>query len=166
MLQFVGELESSLLDFNDGWGGGSVSLRNMLTLSPHQVQMLKNSFFDLSEFRKKQTFFSCFVRMNVLIREDFHKPPDVAAADALRASKNADYLSSHLSFTRRICNIAEKLFHAEVEKRKATLQNELVVLNVSGAMGGDPLNRVSENHTRVVRISATEGHVFRSNFSN
>lgn len=163
VLRFVCELESLLFDFADGWGGGSVSLRNMLTPSPHQVSILKNSFTELTRFRKRESnFLSISTRMEKLEKNKFQKPPQQAAADALKAAKDADYFSSHLSFCRRICDVAEKLFDVDPEQRKATLEKELIVLNASGAMGGDPLNQVNSNLKRVVRIPTTEGHVFRS----
>jgi hypothetical protein len=93
------------------------------------------------------------------------KPPEVLAQEALRVAKNADYLSCHLSFTRRLCDIAERLRFLPIEDRPETLQTELAKLNASGTMGGDPLNKVKiddQDHTRVVRIPITEGHVFRS----
>jgi len=164
VLRFVCELESLLFDFQDGWGGGSVSLRNMLTPSPHQVTMLKEGMLQLAEYRRDtaEFFLSRSARMDKLLQAKFTKPPEEAAQDALRAAKNADYFSSHLSFTRRICDVAEKLRFLEVEERAPTLEKELATLNASGAMGGDPLNRISDRLMRIVRVPATEGHVFRS----
>ena len=163
VLRFVCELESLLFDFADGWGGGSVSLRNMLTPSPHQVALLKEEMTQLQMARKKGSFhLSRSTRMDKILHNKFQKPPDVAAQDALRAAKNADYFSTHLSFTRRLCDVAEKLRFLEVDERKPTLERELTLLNSSGSMGGDPLNRLTVQLVRVVRIPTTEGHVFRS----
>lgn len=164
VLRFVCELESLLFDFQDGWGGGSISLRNMLTPSPHQVIMLKEGMLQLADCRRDAAdlFLSRSARMDKLLQAKFTKPPEEAAQDALRAAKHADYFSSHLSFTRRICDVAEKLRFLEVEERASTLEKELSSLNASGAMGGDPLNRVSDRLMRIVRVPATEGHVFRS----
>jgi hypothetical protein len=92
-------------------------------------------------------------------------PPEVLAKEALRIAKNADYLSSHLSFTKRLCDIAERLRFLPIEDRPGRLQEELAKLNASGTMGGDPLNKVKkdeQDHVRVVRIPITESHVFRS----
>jgi hypothetical protein len=64
-----------------------------------------------------------------------------------------------------LCDIAERLRFLPIEDRPETLQTELAKLNASGTMGGDPLNKVKiddQDHTRVVRIPITEGHVFRS----
>jgi hypothetical protein len=164
VLRFVCELESLLFDFQDGWGGGSISLRNMLTPSPHQVPMLKDGMLQLAECRRglADHFLSRSARMDKLLQAKFTKAPEEAAEDALRAAKNADYFSSHLSFTRRICDVAEKLRFLEVEDRAGILEQELSSLNASGAMGGDPLNRISDRLMRIVRVPATEGHVFRS----
>ena len=87
---------------------------------------------------------------------------ELMAQEALRIAKNADYLSSHLAFTKRLCDIAEKLRFLPVPERPTFLQRELSKLNASGTMGGDPLNKVKTHHSRVVRIPTTEGHVFRS----
>ena len=90
--------------------------------------------------------------------------PEYLAKEALRIAKNADYLSTHLAFTKRMGDIAERLFHQPVENRKSILQTELAKLNSSGTMGGDPLNQVrtGDLHNRIVRIPMNEGHVFRS----
>ena len=96
--------------------------------------------------------------------------PERMAQEALRIAKNADYVSSHLAFTKRLCDIAERLRFMPVEERSPALSAELAKLNASGAMGGDPLNKVRQNSNscythntaRVVRIPTTEGHVFRS----
>lgn len=92
------------------------------------------------------------------------RSPQNMAQEALRIAKNADYFSSHLAFTKRLCDIAEKLRFMPVDQRAKALQKDLAQLNVSGAMGGDPLNKVRDNHdhSRVVRLPSTEGHVFRS----
>lgn len=165
VLRFVCELESLLFDFYGGWGGGTVSLRNMLTPSPHQVELLSDGMSQLSDYRRcaAHIFLSRSARMDKLLQAKFSKPPEDAAEDALNAARHADYFSSHLSFTRRICDVAEKLRFLEVDERDSTLEQELQTLNASGAMGGDPLNRVTrENLMRVVRVPATESHVFRS----
>jgi phosphatidylinositol 4-kinase B len=165
VLRFVCELESLLFDFKGGWGGGSVSLRNILTPSPHQVTMLSDAIEQLMVYRRciSHKFFARSIRMEKLLQVRLSKPPDEAAEDALRVAKHADYFSSHLSFTRRICDVAEKLRFIEVDEREAKLKEELSTLNSSGLMGGDPLNRVTkDNLMRVVRVPPTEGHVFRS----
>jgi hypothetical protein len=86
------------------------------------------------------------------------------ASDALHIAKNADYLSTHIAFTKRLGDIAYRLYYQPIDKRKNILEAELAKLNASGTMGGDPLNRVKLNnyHTRVARIPIREGHVFRS----
>lgn len=164
VLRFVCELESLLFDFQDGWGGGSVSLRSMLTPSKHQVILLKDEMMHLTQTRKKLSniFLSRSTRVEKLSDLKFTKPPEEAAEDALKAAKYADYFSSHLSFTRRICDVAEKLRFLDVSKRPAVLQKEMDILNSSGSMGGDPLNRVKDGLVRIVRVPSKEGHVFRS----
>ncbi len=177
ILRFICELESLLFDFEQGWGGGSVSLRHMLLPSVHQVLLLKQTMMELQDYRQRQqemasNNFYCFysphlsrsVRWDKLANPDEREslPPEQAALQALRIARNADYISSHLSFTRRLCEIAEKLRFMEVEQRAAALTRELESLNSSGGMGGDPLNKVRSYLTRVVRIPAQEGHVFRS----
>jgi phosphatidylinositol 4-kinase B len=165
VLRFVCELESLLFDFKGGWGGGSVSLRNILTPSPHQVTLLSDAMEQLMVYRRciSHKFFARSIRMEKLLQDRHSKPPDEAAEDALRVAKHADYFSSHLSFTRRICDVAEKLRFVEVDEREVKLEKELSTLNSSGLMGGDPLNRVAKDSLmRVVRVPPTEGHVFRS----
>jgi len=163
VLRFVCELESLLFDFSEGWGGGSVSLRGMLTPSSQQVLILREHMALLQEARKNGRFhLSRSSRIDKINHSKFQKPPEIAAQEALRAAKHADYFSSHLSFTRRLCDIAERLRFLEVQDRNPTLVRELVLLNSSGGMGGDPLNRSSDQLVRVVRIPTTEGHVFRS----
>lgn len=166
VLRFVCELESHVFDFVGGWGGGSVSLGNMVTPSPHQVQLLRKAMDTLNGTRQKASGNSLPIsaRSENLQRNKFQQPPEVAAERALRAAKNADYFSSHLSFTRRLCDVAEKLRFLEPERRSGALEEELAALNASGSMGGDPLNRVrmASRLDRVVRVPQTEGHVFRS----
>jgi hypothetical protein len=55
--------------------------------------------------------------MDKLRQAKFTKPPEEAAEDALKAAKNADYFSSHLSFTRRICDIAAE---AQISRNRRT----------------------------------------------
>lgn len=96
---------------------------------------------------------------------DSEESPEVLAMEAVRRTSNADYLSCHLSFIKRLCDVAEKLRFLPVNERKAALCTELGKLNASGMMGGDPTNVIKEStegHTRMVRIPIMEGHVFRS----
>jgi hypothetical protein len=81
----------------------------------------------------------------------------------LMVARNADYFSSHVAFSRRLADVAEKLRFLDLGQRASVLEEELVLLNSSGMLGGDPLNRCgSAQLTRVVRLPPTEGHVFRS----
>jgi len=165
VLRFVCELESLLFDFQDGWGGGSISLRHMLTPSKHQVTLLRDEMMELTKNRKdtSSTFLSRSIRMEILSQAKFSKPPEEAAQEALKAAKCADYFSSHLSFTRRICDVAEKLRFLDVSRREPELKKEMDSLNSSGSMGGDPLNQTKGDCLmRVLRVPSTEGHVFRS----
>jgi hypothetical protein len=172
VLRFLCELESLLFDFDGGWGGGSVTVGQFLSPSTHQIVLLKASMDRIQLYRlEEQDRLSRSQRLHKIKRSKRNGEvatdvaPEVLAQEALRVAKNADYLSSHLAFTKRLCDIAEKLRFLPLEDRPNTLQAELSKLNASGTMGGDPLNIVvakDTDHTRVVRIPTTEGHVFRS----
>jgi hypothetical protein len=164
VLRFVCELESLLFDFEHGWGGGSVSLKNMVQPSPHQVTLLRLAFLQLQDLRQEKSLsLSRSVRMDKLKYTKFRLAPNQASLEALRVAQNADYFSSHLSYTRRLGDVAEKLRFMEVNERAGALERELNLLNSSGGMGGDPLNRIHDHHLiRVVRVPNKEGHVFRS----
>jgi hypothetical protein len=167
VIRFLCELESVLFDFDSGWGGGRVTVGKLLTPSNHQIQLLKDGMAEIQKYRIKQTeHLSQSCRLDKLNgRHRWNEQevgPEMMAREALRIANNADYLSSHLAFTRRLCDIAEKLRFQPVPKRAGLLQSELIKLNSSGAMGGDPLNVVKDSQSRVVRIPAKEGHVFRS----
>jgi hypothetical protein len=109
-----------------------------------------------------EVYLSKSVRRDKLEHAKVSLPPEQAAQEALRIASNADYFSSHLSFVRRLGDVAEKLRHLDVQVRGETLERELALLNSSGSMGGDPLNWIQTNLTRVVRVPQKEGHVFRS----
>jgi len=193
VLRFVCELESILFDFDGGWGGGSISLRSMLSPSQHQGDLVRDAMSVLQYHRRFGTHcLTRSVRLDKLRREtaeeNFEKmgkehsnydspltqkkktSSSVAAAMAkMQIAKNADYFSSHLMFSRRLGDIAEKLRFMDVEKRALALERELDVLNSSGRMGGDPMNIVSDfssggmsGLSNVVNVPSTEGHVFRS----
>lgn len=91
-----------------------------------------------------------------------------AAAERIRTVQNADYYSYQLSFSRRLGDIAERLRFMDVETRSRALEGELDVLNASGKMGGDPLNRIVDSEgnagslAHVVHLPRSEGHVFNS----
>jgi hypothetical protein len=156
VLRFLCELESLLFDFDGGWGGGSVAVGKLLKPTPHQVQLLKTSATQLRQLRPR----SVLRRRGGLL-----SPHDAHEAEARRKytiARNADYFTCHLNFSKRLSEIAEKLRLMEVPERSPALEQELTLLNSSGAMGGDPLNRVRKSLIRVVRLPATEGHVFRS----
>lgn len=163
VMRFVCELESSLFGYSGGWGGGSVSLRKVLKASPHQDELIKQYMAGIQEMRKSVPhMLTRSVRMDFLTDAKREKDPDLAVQEAMRIARNADYFSSHLNFTRRLCDIAEKMRFLDVKERASALEEELFALNASGAMGGDPLNRVMEHHIRVVGMPTKEGHVFRS----
>lgn len=163
VLRFVCELESLLFGKVGGWGSGSVSLGKMFAPSDHQNALIKLYMENVQEFRKETPqFLTRSVRMESLSHAKFEKDPEVAVMEAMRIARNADYLSSHLNFSRRLCDIAEKMFQIEVKDRAGALQVELGLLNASGTMGGDPLNSCLEHHIRVVGLPSKEGHVFRS----
>lgn len=167
VIRFLCELESVLFDFDSGWGGGSVTVGSLLAPSNHQIQLLRDGMAEIQKYRMTQTEHlsqSCRLdKLNGRRRgNEQDAGPEMMAKEALRIARNADYLSSHLAFTKRLCDIAEKLRFQPVPNRAGMLQSELMKLNCSGAMGGDPLNVVKDSHSRVVRIPAKEGHVFRS----
>jgi hypothetical protein len=162
VLRFVCELESLLFDFDGGWGGGSVSLGRILSPTNHQVELLKERMQQIQTLRRNQHILSSSARLDLLTRSKITLHPQVAANEKLRMAKNADYFSCNLNFTRRLSDIAEKLRFMDVSDRDAALQEELELLNASGTMGGDPLNKIRDHLVRVVRVPTTEGHVFRS----
>lgn len=157
VLQFVCELESLLFDFEGGWGGGSVSLGHLLRVRSSRsdtVPRLRAAALAVMG-QRQPSLFPCSVRR--LGR--MPKTPE----QKLVLARNADYFSSHVAFSRRLADVAEKLRFLDVGQRSSVLEEELVLLNSSGMLGGDPLNRCGNAHlTRVVRLPPTEGHVFRS----
>ena len=163
VMRFVCELESLLFGCTGGWGGGGVSLRTVLKPSQHQDELIKVYMAGIQEMRKEVPHtLTRSMRMEFLCNAKFGKDPDVAVQEAMRTARNADYFSSHMNFTRRLCDIAEKMRFLDVKDRASALEEELEMLNASGAMGGDPLNRVTDHHLRVVGVPKREGHVFRS----
>jgi hypothetical protein len=176
VLRFLCELESLLFDFDTGWGGGSVTVGRFLSPSNHQMDLLKMSIARIQKCRlaTEHDRLSRSHRLNKLQSTHPSSPsasptanqsPELLAMEAVRVANNADYLSSHLAFTKRLCDVAEKLRFLPVNERKGALSTELAKLNASGTMGGDPTNvtkEAHEGHTRVVRIPVMEGHVFRS----
>ena len=173
VLRFLCELESLLFEFEMGWGGGSVTVGQFLGPSAPQLEIMKCGMREIQSFRLIQPErLSRSQRERKILRDlERSEKGEVLtvsagelAQEALRIAKNADYISTHMAFTRRLGDIAYRLFHQPVENRRPILEAELAKLNSSGSMGGDPLNRVKQgsDHTRVVRIPTKEGHVFRS----
>ena len=162
VLRFVAELESVLFGHEDGWGGGSVTLGRMLSATGDQLIMLGLTVAQIQEYRS-----TAFCRLNNSVRRNLaldrkSQPPEKLAEEKLRIARNADYFTTHLNFTKRLCDIAEKLRFMDVSKRAEALVEELTLLNASGSLGGDPLNRIHDSFIRVIRVPNTEGHVFRS----
>jgi len=178
VIRFLCELESLLFDFDTGWGGGSVTVGQYMSPSNHQIELLKPSISRIQTYRlaAEHDRLTRSHRMDKLQKLMTYEnkndddtieaaSPEMLAKEALRIANNADYLTSHLAYTKRLCDITESLRFLPIEDRKSTLTTELAKLNASGTMGGDPINVVKGNdqgHTRVVRIPITEGHVFRS----
>ena len=177
VLRFVCELESYLFGHEDGWGGGSVTLGKMLSATSVQLRLLKKTITQIQDYRRR----SVFGKLHRSVRhpntsatttsllssssepeQQEEQFPEEMIQEKLRIAKNADYFTSHLNFTKRVCDIAEKLRFTDIRCRDEALQDELRLLNASGAMGGDPLNRISDSMVRIVRVPAKEGHVFRS----
>lgn len=151
VLRFLCELESLLFDFEDGWGGGSVAVGKLLKPTPDQVLLLKDSALQLRQLRPRK-----------LLRKRQDNQAEDQARRKYEVARNADYFTCHLNFSKRLSDIAEKLRMMEVQERSSALEEELQLLNASGAMGGDPLNRLRKSLVRVARVPTTEGHVFRS----
>ena len=153
VLRFVCELESVLFDFDGGWGGGSVAIGKFLQPTAAHGALLQKTAAQLVRLRKERN------PMAMVVATDTSTP-----AARLRIAQHADYFSCTLNFSRRLAEIAEKLRFAEVAERATLLEQELNILNASGAMGGDPLNRLAASGclTRVARVPSQEGHVFRS----
>ena len=182
IIRFLCELESLLFDFDGGWGGGSVTLGKMFIPTPHQVHIMKVAMTYIQQYRMgivnendtnkapnrpKGRCLSRSARWDRLFREydtsrTNDKSPTEQAQEKLRIAKHADYFSSHLIFSKRLADIAEKLRFLDVSERAGVLEHELNQLNASGVMGGDPLNRLRDHLIRVVRVPSTESHVFRS----
>eukprot|EP00977_Amphora_coffeiformis_P022409 scaffold10860_cov182-Amphora_coffeaeformis.AAC.26 len=164
ILSFVCELESLLFGYEEGWGGGSVCLGKMLVATGHQLELMQGTMKNIQTFRKSEHSYQLnrSARYDVLTGKCTTMEPAERAMEKLRIAKNADYFSGHLNFNKRLADVAEKLRFMDVSKRASALVEELDLLNSSGAMGGDPLNRVRDEHVRVVRVPNTEGHVFRS----
>jgi hypothetical protein len=172
VLRFLCELESLLFDFDGGWGGGSVCLGKMLQPTTHQLQLMKRvahqlvqallrSSSDNSNERRRRL--SRSARWDLLsVADRRNRPPEEQAAEKLRIARHADYYSCHLNFSKRLADIAEKLRFMDLTYRAGALEEELNLLNASGTMGGDPLNKIRDYLIRVVRVPSTEGHVFRS----
>jgi hypothetical protein len=182
VLRFLCELESLLFDYSDGtgiWGVGCVSLGNMLSPTPNQVELLKQTAKSIQSLRQELQKQSEGTTTGALLTRSARarvalgnrlSTDEEQANEKLRIAKNADYFSCHLNFSKRLADIAEKLRFMDIQERPPFLEEELNLLNSSGTMGGDPLNRLSssfgvngEQHLiRVVRIPSKEGHVFRS----
>ena len=170
VVRFLCELESLLFDFEKGWGGGSVTIGKFISPSSQQVDLLRDSMHRIQNCRLAAVHdrLTRSYRLEKLQKTpgvDMQESPELLAVEAVRRANNADYLSCHLSFIKRLCDVAEKLRFLPVTERKAALCTELGKLNASGMMGGDPTNVIKEStegHTRMVRIPIMEGHVFRS----
>ncbi|GKY97850.1 hypothetical protein MPSEU_000742900 [Mayamaea pseudoterrestris] len=163
IMRFLCELESLLFDAVDRFGSGTVALGKMFAPTVDQMERMRKAMFQIQDTRERS---GCRLarsyRHEKLSNLSHDMPAELAVQEKLRIARNADYYSSHLNFTKRICDIADRLRHMEVEERSAALAEELHLLNSSGAMGGDPLNAAQKDLCRVVRVPSTEGHVFRS----
>jgi len=179
LMRFLCELESLIFDIDGGWGGGTVSMREMYSPSDHQSTLIKNAMGILQMHRRFGSHhLSRSVRLEKLnieaSKNEEHQLPDQdmsteiaidAAERKLVIVKSAEYFSTQLMFCRRLGDIAEKLRFMEVEKRVPALENELENFNASGRLGGDPLNTIcsqGSSFVNVLKIPKTEGHVFRS----
>ena len=172
VLRFVSELESLLFDFEGGWGGGGVSLHGMLSPSEHQSVLLRDAMSMLQLHRRFGShYLTRSVRLDKLRSEaleslgDYPSSIDDKARVKARISQNAAYFSSHITFARKLGDIAEKLRFTDLSKRSDVLKMELKEINIPGKiLGGDPLNRLHCDGKLVttVNLPINEGHVFRS----
>ena len=171
VLRFVSELESLLFDFEDGWGGGGVSLNGMLSPSDHQAGQLRGAMSIVQLYRRFGShYLTRSVRLEKLKAEALEAlgeyPSSIDESSQVKAdiAKNAAYFSSHIAFARKLGDIAERLRFMDVSKRSKVLELEFKELNASGKiLGGDPLNRpVAGRVYKTVNIPINEGHVFRS----
>ena len=171
ILRFVSELESLLFDFEGGWGGGVVSLHGMLSPSQHQAALLRDAV-NLLQLRRRfgSHYLTRSVRLDKLRAEaleslDFLSSSSDGTTLRARIAKNAAYFSSHITFSRKLGDIAEKLRFMRLDQRPEALREELKEVNASGKiLGGDPLNGVCGDgiFQKTVHIPINEGHVFRS----
>jgi len=171
VLRFVCELESVVFDYAGGWGGGNVSLKGVLKPSPHQEILIQEQMSVLGLHRRfSGHHLSKSIRVDRLQKEaDAPKDKPISIPKPEESPQNitniedpSQYYTAHLSFIRRLGDIAEKLRHMEVEKREAALKRELEFINTGKRYGGDPLSRVGEGISKVTSIPSNEGHVFRS----
>lgn len=157
ILKFLCVLESRMLSTNDAWCGKSNVLGKMLLPTKDQARVLlaidKGGDVILKDADPSD---------GVYENETGNTVEGVTAEEKLRLTLNAEYFSSHLSFTSRVCDIAEKLRFLDIKERPGALEEELNLLNSSGVLGGDPLNLPRNELVRVARVPSTEGHVFRS----
>ena len=166
ILRFVSELESLLFDFEGGWGGGGVSLHGMLSPSQDQAAFLSDAM-SLLQLRRRfgSHHLTRSVRLDKLRAEAMEPLMDSPPSTDDTIARNAAYFSSHITFARKLGDIAEKLRFQEPELRSSLLKRELEQINASGNMfGGDPLNRLCYDGQlqKTVHIPPNEGHVFRS----
>lgn len=179
LMRFLCEMESLIFDLDGGWGGGSVSMRSMLSPSEDQLTLIKSTMGVLQMHRRFSSHhLSRSARLDKLNGEaaefeDGEEKSEItseqgamdAAQRKYNIARNAEYFSTQLMFCRRLGDVAEKLRFMEVIDRKPALEKEFEILNASGRLGGDPLNQVCNKDTdlvNVLRIPTTEGHVFRS----
>jgi hypothetical protein len=173
VLRFLCELESILFALEGGWGGGSIALGKFLQPTPQQAEIMKVSFVQIQNLRiqaNEQCPPHLRNRLQRSARYDLvmakernqHLAPEIQAREKLRVARNADYFTCHWNFSKRLADITERLRFMDVNERAGFLEEELNLLNASGTMGGDPLNRVRDTLIRVVRVPSTESHVFRS----
>lgn len=184
LLRFVSELESYIFDFDGGWGGGSISLRGLLTPSEHQGTLIRSTMAMLQMHRQlfSQNFVTGSTRLEKLKREALDRSVNnkitndsnlflskdnqhIHATRKLNLARNAEYFHVQVMFTRRLGDIAEKLRFIDDKDRLSKLQFEIELINASGCLGGDPINKITEIHgslINVLRIPPTECHVFRS----
>lgn len=102
LVRFVCELESLLFDFDGGWGGGSVGLRGMVSLSVHQAVLINDAMIALQKYRVHGSHcLSRSVRIEKLKRDTAvrrERNARVSSNQSIAESKSHDISSSLPSY--------------------------------------------------------------------
>ena len=170
VMRFVCELESTLFGFEGGWGGGSLSLKGLLSPSEDQASLTRDAIAVLQLHRRYSghhlTRSVRVEKLRIEAMQGFTPKDNSDEKTALNLNNKeqkaaANFFSAQLEYAKKLGDIAEKLRFMDVEKRSAALEKELELMN-NGMLGGDPICRAGDGIASVVRLPYKEGHVFRS----